>query len=232
MFFPNLIHSIHDERLQSLVMAQWFIENCHIKCSHFTILFSPLALTYFLHIYDSDVDLFSAFFFPPQGWRLSHANCICLTTLFSMSQQFRSRFTIKQLRRRPLWVAANRWRSSEAARLLLAARDDLLTAVARQEYRSSNKRWELWLSWIVSPLGQAGWQLWPFTDICLDAYACMKVCFNGTLSNHLLHARPHAGILTLYIWRLEHSPKSMSYVITGIVPFCGFTLHIICYKPP
>lgn len=154
-------------------------------------------LTHFIILLFPRLDSFSSYswlecrpfhylFFPlPWGWRLSHVSRICLTTLCSMSQRYRSRFTMKQLRRRPLWVTANRWRSSEAAKLLLAAGDDLLTAVARQEYHSTNKRWELWLSWIVSPLGQAGWQLWPFTDICLDAYTCTKVCFNGTLSNHL-----------------------------------------------
>lgn len=127
-----------------------------------------------------------------------------LDNIVHMSQQYRSRFTMKQIRRRPLWVAANRWRSSEAAKLLLAAGDDLLTVVARQEYHSTNKRWELWLSWIVSPLGQAGWQFWPFTDICLDAYTCMKVCFNGTLSNRLHVSElktPHsASLLASDVW--------------------------------
>lgn len=149
-------------------------------------------------------------------------NCICLTTLSSMSQWYRSRFTMKQLGRRPLWVAANRWRFSEAARLLLAAGDDLLIAVARQEYHSTNKRWELWLSWIVSPLGQAGWQLWPFTDICLDSYTCMKVCFNRTLSNHLLHVSeietPCSATFSLH---LMFGTQPKRHVMCWYIRACG-----------
>lgn len=149
-------------------------------------------------------------------------SCICLTTLFSISQRYWSRFTMKQLGRRPLWVAANSWRSTEAARLLLVVEDDLLTAVARQEYHSTNKRWKLWLSWIVPPLGQEGWQVWPFTDICLDAYTCMKVCFNGTLSNRLLHVSeietPYSATLSLH---LMFGTQPRRHVMCWYIHACG-----------
>lgn len=70
--------------------------------------------------------------------------------------------------------------------------------------------------------------------MCIRAWKCalMEHCQTTYM---FLRPRPHAVLLSPYIWCLEHSPKGLSradiFTLERIMPFWGFILHWVDKSP-